>query len=252
MIRPEAFMSEKTGAAQPPRRFYKAVGTGASKTGAAKDGFGVLLDGRAVRTPAGLALTAPTEALARMLADEWDAQGEHIVMASMPAVRLAFTALDRVAGAREAVCAEAARYAGSDMLCYFADGPTALVERQLQAWGSVLDWAEQALGLTLIRTVGVAPVEQPAASLLRAARLAEQLDDFALAGLVHGAALFGSAVLAFALQRGQLSGEAAFELSRLDEAFQAEFWGVDDEAARRTEAMRAEAAMLEAWFGALR
>jgi chaperone required for assembly of F1-ATPase len=239
-------MSDKTGASAPPRRFYKAV-----RAQAVTGGFGVLLDGRAVRTPAGLALVAPTEALAEMLVREWDAQGQSILMATMPATRLAFTALDRVAGAREAVCAEAARYAGSDMLCYFAEAPKALAERQLRSWGPVLAWAEAALGLDLIRAVGVAPIEQPAASLLRTARLADQLNDFALAGLVHGAALFGSAVLAFALQRGQLNGETAFELSRLDEAFQVEFWGVDDEAARRTQAMRAEAAMLEAWFRAL-
>ena len=98
---------------------------------------------------------------------------------------------------------------------------------------------------------GVIHKPQPLASLLRAEKLAEALDDFTLTGLAHATALFGSAVLAFALQRGRLSGAEAFALSRLDEAFQEEEWGIDAEAAERTEMLAAEAAMLERWFAAL-
>src|ERR1700739_792182 len=107
-------MSEPKNPVERPRRFYKAVSAAPTEGGTA-----VLWDGRAVRTPAGGRLTAPTPALGEMLAAEWAAQGEHIEMASMPAVRLAFTALDRVAGARDEVAAEIARYAGADVLCYF-------------------------------------------------------------------------------------------------------------------------------------
>jgi chaperone required for assembly of F1-ATPase len=234
-----------TEPSEPPRRFYSAV-----RIEAGHD-YRLLLDGRPVRTPAGAVLTVPTEALARMLAAEWEAQGRDIVMASMPAVRLAFTALDRVSQTREAVCTEVARYASSDLLCYFADQPKALEERQLAAWGPVLDWARDSLQLHLARTAGVAHRTQPAESLLRVARLAGELDDYALAGLIHATALFGSAVLAFALQRDQFSGLEAFELSRLEEAFQIERWGADEEAEARTEALRAEARMLEAWFRGL-
>jgi chaperone required for assembly of F1-ATPase len=239
-------MSENKDAAPAPRRFYKAV-----RVQAVDGGHAVMLDSRSLRTPARSLLVAPTEAMGRLLAAEWEAQGEVIALAAMPATRLAYTAIDRVAGAREAVAAEVARYAGSDLLCYFAEEPEALVERQLHHWGPVLEWAETALDIHLIRTVGISPQEQPAASLLRAARLADHMSDFALAGLAHAAALYGSALLAFALAEGELGGETAFDLSRLDEAFQAERWGLDEEAQRRTEAMRAEAVMLDAWFEAL-
>lgn len=232
--------------AQPLRRFYKAV-----RVEAAEEGFQVMLDSRGVRTPAGVRLTAPTRRLAEMLAGEWDAQEGRIAMASMPATRLAFTAMDRVAGARAEVCEEIARYAGSDVLCYFAEAPQTLAERQRHAWGPLLDWADEALDLYLIRTIGIAHQPQPPESLMQAARLAGQLDEFALAGLAHATALFGSAVLAFAVQRDKLGGELALELSRLDEIFQAERWGLDAEAAVRVQGMLAEALMLEAWFRAL-
>lgn len=232
---------------EPPRRFYKVV-----STGQVPEGHGVFLDGKPVRTPAAKALTLPNSALADMLAEEWDAQATHIEMARMPATRLAFTAIDFVGEARDAVAAEIGRYAGADAVCYFAEKPDALVERQARRWGAVIDWAEQALGVQFVRVTGIRHEEQPAATLLRLARLAEEEGDFGLAGLAHATALFGSAILAFALQRGELDGPAALDLSRLDEVFQQERWGVDEEAAERAANMRVEAVMLERWFAGLR
>jgi chaperone required for assembly of F1-ATPase len=229
-----------------PKRFYKEV-----QTAAVDGGFGVLLDGRAVRTPAGAKLVLPAEALARLVAEEWSIQGEEIVLADMPSTRLAHTAFDRVPAVREAVAEEAARYAGSDVLCYFADGPEGLVAREQAEWEPWLSWAERELGLRLVRVTGVVHQTQPEETLARAQALALALDDFRLTGLASAAALFGSAVLAFALERGKLSGEAAFGLSRLDEIFQEERWGIDAEAAERTGRMLAEAQMLDRWFRAL-
>jgi len=230
-----------------PRRFYKAVGVAR-----ADEGFAVQLDGRAPKSPGGRPLVAPAEPLAALVAEEWAGQGEHILMATMPATRLAWTALDRVAEAHREVAEEVARFAGSDLVCYLAEEPPSLVERQAKAWGPLRDWAAEELGVTLHAVEGIIHRSQPAASLLRAEKHAEALDDFALAGLAHAAALFGSAVLAFALQRGRLTGAEAFELSRLDEAFQEERWGVDEEAAERAAGLAAEAAMLDRWFAALR
>jgi chaperone required for assembly of F1-ATPase len=232
---------------EPPRRFYKAV-----STREVADGVGVFLDGKAVKTPAGKALTLPDSRLADILASEWDAQATHIEMARMPATSLGFTAIDFVGDARDAVAAEIGRYAGADTVCYFADGPELLIERQTRRWGPVIDWAEGTLRVKFARVTGIRHEEQPAATLLRLARLAEESDDFGLAGLGHATALFGSAILAFALQRGELDGNAALDLSRLDEMFQQERWGVDEEAAERAANMQAEAVMLERWFAALR
>lgn len=228
------------------RRFYKAV-----STSEADGGWAVRLDGRPAKTPAGRPLRLPNPALAELVAAEWSAQGESIVFAHMPATRLAFTAIDRVPAAREAVAGEAARYAGSDLLCYFAEAPDALTHRQAERWGPVLDWAETELGLRFERAAGIVHRPQPPETLARAEQLAAAQDDFGLAGLAYAAPLFGSAVLALALQRGRLSGAEAFDLSRLDEAYQEELWGVDAEAAARAAAMRGEAEMLDRWFRTL-
>jgi chaperone required for assembly of F1-ATPase len=232
---------------EPPKRFYKTVSVEQTV-----DGPGVFLDGKAIKTPAGAALILPNEALADMLAREWDAQATHIEMAKMPATRLAFTAIDFVGGARDATAAEIGRYAGADAVCYFADGPDALVERQVSRWGPVIEWAEQTLGVEFVRVTGIRHQDQPAATLLKLARRAEEEDDFGLVALAHATALFGSAIVAFALHAGELDGPAALDLSRLDEVFQQERWGVDEEAAERAANLLVEAVMLERWFGALR
>ena len=214
-------------------------------------GFAVALDARMLRTPAGARLILPGLALAELVASEWAAQEQVIDHGRMPVTRLAFTAADRIGAARAATAAEIARQAGADLLCYFADAPKALTERQEARWGPLLDWAAQTLDLRFERATGILHRAQPQATLDRVEALALSLDDFALAGLALAAGLFSSAVLALALQRGVLSGDEAFDLSRLDEAFQEEQWGIDAEAAERTARLRDEAVMLEQWFRAL-
>jgi chaperone required for assembly of F1-ATPase len=230
------------------RRFYSK----AESVPADGSGFAVRLDGRPPRSPQGQPLVLPTEALARLVAGEWAAQGENLLPESMPATQLAWGALSLAEddGVRAGAVARITAFAETDLVCYFADGPASLIELQERRWGAVIDWAEAALGVAFHRTQGVIHQPQPPATIARIEALAAAEDPFALAGLAAAAALFGSAILAFALRRGELTPEAAFELSRLDETFQEARWGVDAEAAARAAAMAKEAVMLGAWFAA--
>jgi chaperone required for assembly of F1-ATPase len=229
-----------------PKRFYKTV-----DVAAVEGGFAVQLDGRVPKSPRKSPLVLPTGALAGLIAGEWDAQDQVINLNEMAATRRAFTAIDQIPPARGAVADEIASYAGSDVLCYFAHAPRGLVARQTAQWVPLLDWAQAELGLTLERTEGVVHRSQPPQTLARVRELALTADDMALTALAEATALFGSAVLAFAVQRRRLDAHTALDLSRLDEIFQIEQWGVDDEAAVRIEGHRREAAGLQAWFEAL-
>jgi chaperone required for assembly of F1-ATPase len=229
-----------------PRRFYKdAVAT------AREAAFVVLLDGRTLRTPGGQPLKLPTLALAEAIAEEWRGQGETIEMAQMHLTRLANTSIDSVPSAREGTAGQVVGYAGSDLLLYFAEEPQALVERQRAHWEPVLAQAEAEAKLSFVRAAGIVHQAQPQETLDEVRAIALALDDFRLAGLAFGASLFGSAVLAIGVLRGWLGGKQAFELSRLDEAWQEEKWGVDEEAAERTARLMVEAEALQRWFRAL-
>lgn len=229
-----------------PRRFWTAVDVVARE-----GGFAVTLDGRIPKSPAKAGLVLPTEALARLSAEEWAAVGELVDPATMPATRLAFTAIDRIPAVRAETADEIAAYAGSDALCYLAEGPSGLVERQARAWSPWRDWAARELGVALVPAEGIVHRAQDPAALVRVRELALALDDFGLAALALATPLLGSAVLALALQRGALDADAAFDLSRLEEDHQERQWGVDAEASDRTAARRAEAVLLGRWFRGL-
>ena len=233
-------------AVEKARRFYTAVAVLQQP-----QGFAIALDGRIARTPAGGRLILPVQPLAAVIAEEWAAQGERLDMSLAPATRLAFTAIDGGVAARTAMAAEVARYAGSALLCYFAEGPQALVVEETASWAPLLDWAQDELGLAFVRASGIVHRPQPPETVERVQALAMELDTFSLTGLVFATGLFGSAILALAVQHARLMSDQAFDLSRLDEAFQAERWGLDAEAKARTDRLRADAQMLERWFSAL-
>jgi chaperone required for assembly of F1-ATPase len=228
------------------KRFYSAAEARPTDTG-----FAVSLDGREVRTPGKAPLQLPTRALAEALAAEWARQGETILPETMPLTRLANVAIDRAPHTRAELAAHVAKYGETDLLCHRADRPESLVQRQNAAWDPLLDWAHEALGVSLVSAEGVLALNQPAESLARLKAEAEAMDDFVLTGLAHAAGLAGSAVIAFALARGRLDGPAAFTAAHLDDLFQLETWGEDEEARARLTGLEAEFAALEIWFRAL-
>lgn len=227
------------------KRVYRTVGVvpladeAASGTGAAS-GFAVTLDGRRARTPGGAALAFPGEALARAVAAEWEAQEEEIRPHAMPLTRLANTAIDRVAGGRDAVVAAMATYAESDLLCYRAEAPRDLVDRQAALWQPLLDWAAEEHGARLAVTAGISPIEQPAAALRALKDAVAVFADLELTALADAAGVAGSIVIALALAADRIGPVAAFEAAQLDETFQNERWGTDAEAARRQSSLRAD------------
>ncbi len=229
-----------------PKRFYKQAGIAQTETG-----FAVELDGRSIKTPAKAALTLPTEALAKAIAAEWDAQGETLDLPAMTLTRLANVALDRTPATRADLADELARYAGTDVTCYLAEAPTELRERQEAAWKPWRDWAGQELSVVLVPVIGLMSSPQPQASLEAVRTHALGLDDFRLTALTWACSLLGSAVLALAVERGQLAATEALTASVVDEDWQIEQWG-DDEEARQVRAARAEdARALQLWFESL-
>ena len=209
-----------------PKRFWKEATVVKADTG-----WQVLLDGRQVRTPAKAALSVPTRAYAEAVAAEWDAQLEEVDPATMPVTRSANAAIDKLSIQREEVIDMLAAYGETDLLCYRATDPQELVLRQAERWDPVLAWANARYGVALRPISGVMFAQQPVDSLPRLREEIAKFDSFSLAAFHDLVALSGSLVLGLAVTSGQLAADTAWSLSRLDEDWQAEQWGVDDEAA---------------------
>ena len=220
---------------QKVKRFYRSAA--AVRSG---DGYSIALDGRPVRTPAGGAYEVPTLDLAEAIAGEWEAQEEVIRPHTMPLTQLAATAIDRVSVHRDRIIAETLRYAGTDMLCYRAEGPVDLVIRQEENWTPLLDWAAETYGARLSVTSGILPLAQPGEAIQALREAVNELSDMELAALSNVAAATGSLVVALALMETELDAEGAFEVSQLEESWQIEQWGEDEEATERRARIKAE------------
>jgi chaperone required for assembly of F1-ATPase len=211
-----------------PRRFYKAA-TAAPGDG----GYMLLLDGCAVKTPGGNPLAVPCLPAAERLVDEWSAQSEVIDPATMPFTRIVNSAIDGVARRLDATVEEIARYAGSDLVCYRAAGPEALVKAQAAAWDRVLLFAHDKLGARFLCTEGVVFIEQPetarSAVIVALKSLAPdgKIAPFALAALHVMTALTGSVLIALAVAHGELTAQEAWGAAHADEDYEMRIWGED-------------------------
>jgi chaperone required for assembly of F1-ATPase len=201
-----------------------------------EDGWAIELDGKPLRTPARQRLVLPTEALAMAIANEWKGAGEEIDPRAMPLTGLANAAIDRIAADPQAFAAELAKYAESDLACYRADTPRALVLRQEESWDTLLSWARGRFDVDFCTTAGIVHVAQPDATVRRLGDVVGSLDPFRLAGLSSLVTIGGSLVAALAVLEGHLTPEQAWQAVTIDEQWQAEQWGADAEAQAALEA----------------
>lgn len=216
------------------KRFYKNV-----EVTELDSGWGVTLDGRTLKTPGKQILVVRDGHVARLIAAEWDAQTETIQPETMPVTRLANVSIELTPHNRDKLVDEARRYAGTDLLSYRAESPLELKEQQAAQWDPVLDWAAQR-GIRLKTTDAVLAIEQDPEALDKVADYASGLNDLNLTLQVHLTAVFGSAVLSMAVMEKHLTGSQAFDVSRVDNLYQIEQWGEDEEAAEIAAALKAE------------
>ncbi|MEO3385801.1 ATP12 family protein [Mesorhizobium sp. CAU 1741] len=212
-----------------PKRFYKAATVAETP-----EGHSVQLDGKPIRTPGRAQLLLPTGAAAALVAGEFEAQKDTIDPVTMPVLRLANTAIDGVASDMQAVLEDVMRFSSSDMLCYRADSPDALVSRQAEAWDPVLDWAHATLGARFFLAEGVMHVEQPREAIAAVGLWLRQREEpFRLSAIHLMTTLTGSALIALATEARAIDPDTAWTAAHVDEDWTIEHWGEDAEASLR-------------------
>lgn len=210
------------------KRFWAEVSVSPTEAG-----WSVSLDGRPVRTPAGRPLVLPTEPLARAVAAEWDGVEGELDPARLRLMGLANAALDHAARDAAAFATALVPYADTDLLCYRADGPAELMARQAAEWEPPLDGFADAHGVAFVRVAGVIHTAQPERTREVLVRRLSNRDGFGLAALSVLVTTTGSLVLALLLADHGWSAEIAWSAATLDDRWQAERWGADEEAEAR-------------------
>jgi chaperone required for assembly of F1-ATPase len=228
--RPDPVLSTRAGMGiKVLKRFYKSVSITEGP-----EGFALLLDGKKARTKAGNGFTLPNAQAAALVEAEWAAQAETIDAASMPVTRLVHAAIDHVGAKMAEVAADLLGYAGSDLVCYRADHPAELVQRQNAGWNPVLDHARGVYGADFRITTGISPIAQPEAALAAiGARIGQEDHPCALSTLHSLTSLSGSVLIAIMVADGALSPQAGYEAGELDARFETSVWGEDAEAEAR-------------------
>lgn len=209
------------------KRFYTNAGTAEMDSG-----FAITLDGKPIRTPSGRHVVAPNRAIAEAIAAEWNAQVETISPLTMPLTRFANSVNEAVVDRADAVAEDVAKYLGTDLLFYRASHPEALVAREAAHWDPVLYWAANELGAHFILAEGIVHVAQPEPAI-RAARATFPVDPWSVAALHVVTTLTGSALLALALFHGVRSADEVWAAAHVDEDWNIEKWGIDEEVAAR-------------------
>ena len=207
------------------KRFWKEVTIGTEE-----NGWAIRLDGRPVRTPARASLIVPTATLAEAIADEWRKVEGDIDPRAMPLTGIANAAIDRVAPEREAFAKGLANYAEADLACYRVDGPQELVERQEAGWDALLGWARRRYDVDFVTTTGLMHVDQPPLTVERLSHAVASLDSFHLAGLSPLVTIGGSLIAALAVLENAMGVEEAWNAVSIDERWQIDQWGADEEA----------------------
>lgn len=216
-----------------PKRFYEAVSVEAMD-----DRFAISLDGRRAKTAGGNILSAPTKVLADEVAEEWNAQENHIDRKTMRLTGILSAAIDGGEDGRREWIDEIVSYLGSDLVCYRADVPEALKIAQSECWDPYIDFVRNEFGAMLVTTTGIVAIGQPDASFQSIRRALEAETSERLFALQIATAISGSAVLALALWKGFVEPTKIFDASRVDEHFQEARWGIDDEAKAREEHLK--------------
>jgi chaperone required for assembly of F1-ATPase len=222
------------------KRFWSTVTVGEAGCEEAGDGYTIQLDNRPLRTPAKASCLLPTRALADAVAAEWEAVEGEVNPVAMPLTRAANSAIDRVIPEHEAVAAMIAAYGETDLICYRAPHPAGLAQRQADSWNPLIAWVTEALNAPLVQAEGVMHVAQPPEGLARLAVAVQAHGPWELTALHDLVSISGSLVIGLAISHGHLDAATAWPLSRIDEDWQIEEWGTDDEAIALAERRKAD------------
>ena len=208
------------------KRFYKTVSVGKDK-----QDYVILLDGKQIKTPAGNILRLSSKKTADLIVNEWNdiAENENINPQDMDYTNLASTTIDKIIPNRNEIVENICSYAMNDLICYRNNEIKILQKMQSDSWDSELEWARKELNMPLVTTDSIMPVNQDIQVYKSANKICDKCCDYQLTALADLVGNLGSFVLSWGVLSGKLDFDSAWEKSHIDESYQNQVWGVDDE-----------------------
>ena len=197
------------------------------------DSFCVMLDKRILKTPLKRELVLPNLNLAQEIVKEWDQDSKKINTESMIFYGLISTSLDKIIDDKNLYINDILDYIDTDLICYRAENQKELLKLQKNKWDPIILLIEKYIGIKVQVFQGISPKKQHASVHDKLNNLINQLDIYKISVLHRITNITGSIFLSLCVLKKDISKNEVFELSFLDELWQAENWGFDNEASQK-------------------
>ena len=205
-----------------------------------ENSFVILLDERILKTPLQKDLIFLNHKIAIETALEWDINEKEINTDNMIFYGLISTAIDKVNNNRGSYIENILGFVNTDLICYRADSPNELVELQNISWNPIIALIKEYIDVDLKSFIGVMPSKQPLEIFLRLKVLINNFSDIQISALYRITNLTGSIYISLCILKGDILKNKAFELSFLDELWQAKNWGAEEEASDKRDKIAQE------------
>ena len=207
------------------KKFWKIVQV-KKKT---KNSFEILLDKRILKTPMQKDLIFSNYKIAKETALEWDIDEKEINTENMVFYGLISTAIDKISNDKVSYIENVLGFINTDLICYRADGPNELVDLQNSSWNPIISFIKKYIDVELKFFIGVMPSKQSIEIFNRLKTLINSFSDIEISALHRMTNLTGSIFISICILKGDVLKNEAFELSFLDELYQAKNWGIEQE-----------------------
>ena len=197
------------------------------------DSFCVMLDKRILKTPLKRDLILPNLNLAEEIVKEWDQDSKKINTESMIFYGLISTSLDKIIDNKNLYINDILDYVDTDLICYRAESPKELVELQKNKWDPIILFIEKYIGIKVQVFQGIFPKKQHTTVHTKLTNLINQFSIFEISVLHRITNITGSIFLSLCVLKKDISKKEVFELSVLDELWQSENWGFDEEISQK-------------------
>ncbi len=211
------------------KKFWKKVSI--KKT--SPNSFEIMLDERILQTPLKRELVLPNLNLTKEIVKEWDQVSKNINTESMILYGLISTSLDKIIDNRNSYIDDILDYIDTDLICYRAENPKELVELQKNKWDPIILLIEKYIGTKVQVFRGILPKKQHITVHSKLNNIINQFNNFEISALHRITSITGSIFLSLCVLKKDISKNEVFELSFLDELWQAENWGFDEETSQK-------------------
>ena len=194
-----------------------------------KNSFDILLDKRILKTPMQKDLIFSNYKIAKETALEWDIDEKEINTENMVFYGLISTAIDKISNDKVSYIENVLGFINTDLICYRADGPNELVDLQNSSWNPINSFIKKYIDVELKFFIGVMPSKQSLEIFNRLKTLINSFSDIEISALHRITNLTGSIFISICILKGDVLKNEAFELSFLDELYQAKNWGIEQE-----------------------